>query len=1148
MIFGGDDANGAQYEFVKVDQEVNNFATMTKGIGQVPADAEGKAFDKDLKNLPTTGTYYKFVPTKDGQLNVTVGLEKGKTLIVTEDGEVIKEEKQAADLQGSVSFPVKATKTYYVFASDAELEYYGFTFTPANVDDNNIAKDIATFKQLKEAEAGKADKLMLNDAVVTYIKGDDVLVEDASGAIDFFETRIQFYVGQVLNGYIEGSNSTVDNMPVLKRVDGKTTYTTFQVTDKVTPEAKTIGASDAAKEENLARFARLEYVELTGDRLGLHVLADMETGESIHVEDHFNVLYDSGNIFEKIEGIVAIDREGTYVFWPTSKEGVALSDGYKKAQETELDVTNKDEAKSKNNPVVGISITLDGACNAGSGSAKAGAMTSKGYKLRTANGSPDANSAKFTVNEGQKVYDMVINGVGNYKAKDETLPLIKVTKVEVDGNEVSFEGGEFPAKGAADCGTLTLKDINATQSIVLYFDNSNAEGTQINMAYAVNYRGNKLFTSNELKLIKQAKELAKNREAIAVGCLDDAIEIAEAGNTEGLKQAIDKFKAANTDTEKDETYRVKTNGWKKFDGSNAGTCATQYAPAITTYDGRTAQLAECYEGDGEAGTVGVNRTGDIIYQDITGLAAGKYKVGFYSNAFFTSGRGFDSPMADGATDVAYVFANDVKEFIPGKIATSTDENSKREFQIEITDGNLKIGLGKEKAGTNWHTIQIYQLTWFTTAKGVFNAEQAKLQAAIDEAEALLAGDEISGKAKLQAAVDAAKETMTSIRKYTEDITEEIAKLRAAIELAQSSNIQADYNVAYTEGVEAEAGEEFFLYNIGSGMFLTDGMDWGTHASADHAGRIITLATAGKGFSIYTKPFAANDNDEKAGFMTTNGYVDTASNDAEWEFTPVEIDGYTNAYTISNSSSQYLFYETKSGLYGGKSGAFVNVGDNTRNTKSYWLLIPKSKRDELGDVTYLLRNTDFCHPWELVMWKNTAEWTNYCGGLETNTLAEMYHKSFDVSQEISVEIPNGNYEVSVQGFYNADEGSESGAYLYANSEQVELKKFNANNEGTAANMNGASESFNAGLYVNTVRVIVTDGKLKVGIKTDDVHNWVAFDNFSIKYLDVTPVAISETVAEPARFEDGAIYNLRGQKVTGTLKPGLYIKNGKKILKR
>jgi hypothetical protein len=78
------------------------------------------------------------------------------------------------------------------------------------------------------------------------------------------------------------------------------------------------------------------------------------------------------------------------------------------------------------------------------------------------------------------------------------------------------------------------------------------------------------------------------------------------------------------------------------------------------------------------------------------------------------------------------------------------------------------------------------------------------------------------------------------------------------------------------------------------------------------------------------------------------------------------------------------------------------------------------------------------------------------------------------------------------------------------------------------------------------VIVTDGKLKVGIKTDDVHNWVAFDNFSIKYLDVTPVAISETVAEPARFEDGAIYNLRGQKVTGTLKPGLYIKNGKKII--
>jgi hypothetical protein len=31
-----------------------------------------------------------------------------------------------------------------------------------------------------------------------------------------------------------------------------------------------------------------------------------------------------------------------------------------------------------------------------------------------------------------------------------------------------------------------------------------------------------------------------------------------------------------------------------------------------------------------------------------------------------------------------------------------------------------------------------------------------------------------------------------------------------------------------------------------------------------------------------------------------------------------------------------------------------------------------------------------------------------------------------------------------------------------------------------------------------------------------------------------------------FDDGAIYNLRGQKVEGKLKPGLYIKNGRKIV--
>jgi len=332
----------------------------------------------------------------------------------------------------------------------------------------------------------------------------------------------------------------------------------------------------------------------------------------------------------------------------------------------------------------------------------------------------------------------------------------------------------------------------------------------------------------------------------------------------------------------------------------------------------------------------------------------------------------------------------------------------------------------------------------------------------------------------------------------------------------AANAQASYNHTYTTGVEVAAGGDYFLYNIGAGMFLTDGMDFGTHGSVDHAGRVITLAANTNGYSIYTKPYSANGTAEKAGFLTLNGYVDTGANDADWVFTPVTVDGYTNAYTIKHSDTQYLYYEVKDGLYQGKMGAFANVGNSTNDAASYWLLIPMSARQEAKDYTYLLRNTDFHHPWELPMWTNSAEWTNIAGGKKENACAEMYGKGFDISQTISVTVANGKYKLYNQAFYNnADAANMS--YLYANNDQTKIAILNANNEGTASNMAGASESFTAGNYVNEVSTIVTNGSLKVGIKnaTTAGNAWTIMDNFYLEYLGTC--LVNDAVALPATGE-------------------------------
>ncbi|MBQ9164319.1 MAG: hypothetical protein IJ163_06035 [Bacteroidaceae bacterium] len=135
---------------------------------------------------------------------------------------------------------------------------------------------------------------------------------------------------------------------------------------------------------------------------------------------------------------------------------------------------------------------------------------------------------------------------------------------------------------------------------------------------------------------------------------------------------------------------------------HGGDCGVQFAPSVTTDDGRSAVMIEKYEED-------VNPTGEILYQELTGLENGTYLVTLYANAMYTPDRGFDSEMADGATDVAYVFANDAQVPIKAQIATSTTENGEYTVTANVTNGTLRMGIGKWKAGTNWHTIQIKSL-------------------------------------------------------------------------------------------------------------------------------------------------------------------------------------------------------------------------------------------------------------------------------------------------------------------------------------------------------------------------------------------------------------------------------------------------------
>ncbi|MBQ8097638.1 MAG: Ig-like domain-containing protein [Prevotella sp.] len=150
--------------------------------------------------------------------------------------------------------------------------------------------------------------------------------------------------------------------------------------------------------------------------------------------------------------------------------------------ETEKNATG---GGSSNAQVDGQSYYVAGTYIAGTGSAQTGNMTSKGFKLRTGT---DGKRAVFTVQQGYTITNLELTGASNYELNDGGTKDVSVIKVEVDGVEVGFTGGEaFKYRGGGESCTLNVDNIEATQSIAIYFDNGDSKGSQINASWVIDW-------------------------------------------------------------------------------------------------------------------------------------------------------------------------------------------------------------------------------------------------------------------------------------------------------------------------------------------------------------------------------------------------------------------------------------------------------------------------------------------------------------------------------------------------------------------------------------------------------------------------------------------------------------------------------------
>lgn len=584
-----------------------------------------------------------------------------------------------------------------------------------------------------------------------------------------------------------------------------------------------------------------------------------------------------------------------------------------------------------------------------------------------------------------------------------------------------------------------------------------------------------------------------------------------------------------------------------------------------------------------------------IQQTINDVPNGVYRVTVRST----------DRLDDGTTEHAYLFAqggNRTTALIStgpkdghGFPETVNDLNADDNFglvetEVFVTNGTITFGIEHYNHNT-WlvydnfglYFLHPVSLADFTNAlnaaiteaeafKGVTTDVLASaLATALQEAKAVTEStdpSELSAKTDaLNQALDNARNNDISVFIQTLDLAEaEGVDVVAAKAALASANTAADLNNQlealrtarkikalggaadiYT-GSAPVADTEYYFFNLGTGMWLSAGSDWNTHAAVDQAGWIFKLNAADQGFTITCS----------MGSFNASPYVDTGVNTV-YKFEAVA--GKTNVYNILEGTD-LLGYNPDGKTDGKKYWSSVSnvAGADAADLNYQWKLVTKAERDALVetataanpvDATYLINNPSLLRKPDYGMWTKEVNGGN--GGARVSSQDD---GNGDRAADFGWEVWNadnfkyyqtltglkpGLYEVSAQGFWREGDGGNQAnivnnggtlnqkAYVFANDKQTLLPNIASCPDfvpGVASqgSVNGsfpnwpreAFEYFETGAYKATVQAVVgASGELIIGVAADEkvaYGDWVVFDNFRLTYLGPVAESIDVTITD------------------------------------
>ena len=163
-----------------------------------------------------------------------------------------------------------------------------------------VLPEITDFASLKASEQDKAVKLTVTNGKVVYAGSKDLIVEDATGAIDFYNWGLTATAGQVINGTVEAKYSEFMGMPQAAKT-ANTDIAALTITDGDAVAPVAMEFADAMKATSYLKYVTLTdfTIEETGGKTYL------VSGENkIQLYDKFKVGYTLPEAIKSISGII----------------------------------------------------------------------------------------------------------------------------------------------------------------------------------------------------------------------------------------------------------------------------------------------------------------------------------------------------------------------------------------------------------------------------------------------------------------------------------------------------------------------------------------------------------------------------------------------------------------------------------------------------------------------------------------------------------------------------------------------------------------------------------------------------------------------------------------------------------------------------